>query len=323
MGKNRLCIIGVYFGKLPKYFSLWLKSAENNPTIDFFLVTDDNVPNLPENVCCIKMNIKQVKARAEAALGFDVSLDKPYKCCDFKVIYGIMFADYVGQYDYWGHCDFDLIFGDLQYFFDKYDLYSYDRFLALGHLSMYRNTEEVNCRYMCEGGSADYKTVFTNERNFIFDEIPGMTAIYLKNQFPFFVKNIFADIASVHHRYRIIQDYNLDEKIKNYKRQIFYWENGKIYRDYFVNKKLYRDEYIYIHFKKRPNFEIVFDVDSVESFYITNIGFFPKEKQTNIYDVKRLNTYRGALYEKLERKIYLLRNKITRRIKMIRKETGM
>ena len=31
-----------YFGKFPNYFSLWLQSCRNNPTIDWLLFTDSN-----------------------------------------------------------------------------------------------------------------------------------------------------------------------------------------------------------------------------------------------------------------------------------------
>ena len=90
------------------------------------------------------MTLVKMKTLAQNVLGFDVCLDRPYKCCDFKPIYGLIFKEYVSEYEYWGHCDFDLIFGDLQSFFDRYDLYKYDRFIPLGHLSLYRNTDEVN-----------------------------------------------------------------------------------------------------------------------------------------------------------------------------------
>ena len=40
MKKYSICIVGVYFGKLPKYFNLWLKSCENNSDIDFLIIGD-------------------------------------------------------------------------------------------------------------------------------------------------------------------------------------------------------------------------------------------------------------------------------------------
>ena len=39
---NKTVIIGVYFGKFPEYFDLWLKSAEYNRNVDFLIFTDYN-----------------------------------------------------------------------------------------------------------------------------------------------------------------------------------------------------------------------------------------------------------------------------------------
>ena len=245
---NDICVIGVYFGKLPEYFPLWLKSCSRNLSVDFLIFTDQTVDQLPENVHCHPMCLPEIKQRAENVLGFPVCLEKPYKCCDFKPLYGLIFRDYISEYQYWGHCDFDMIFGDLQCFFTEYGVRSYDRFLPLGHLSFYRNTEEVNNRFRCTGGLVDYQTVYTSDKNFAFDEIPGMTKIYLENYFSIFTKRIFADIASVYRRYRIIEEYTLDEKAENYPHQIFYWEKGKVYRAYYKENQLYTEEYIYIHF---------------------------------------------------------------------------
>ena len=141
---NKLCVIGVYFGNLPNYFSLFLKSCQFNKTIDFYFFTDSVESKEMGNIFFVNMKLEEVRARASEVLGFDAVLSRPYKCCDYKILYGEIFKDYVGKYDYWGHCDFDLIFGDLQSFFDQYQLYDYDRFLTRGHLAMYKNTKEID-----------------------------------------------------------------------------------------------------------------------------------------------------------------------------------
>jgi hypothetical protein len=247
------------------------------------------------------MSLKQMKDLAQKALAMQISLNRPYKCCDFKSVYGLIFKDYINGYDYWGHCDFDLIFGDLSAYFEKYNLKNYDRFLALGHLSLYKNTDVINHRYKCKGGKVDYVSAFQKEPSAVFDEMPGMTAIYLFNDFPFFTKNVFADIASVYKRYRIIEKYSLDEKKKNYKYQVFYWEEGKVYRAYYNKGVIYTEEYMYIHFKKRPNFAVNFDVNKTQGFYITNRGFVVKDGPVTLKSIKKNNPFRGRAYELCER----------------------
>ena len=48
---NKTVIIGVYFGKFPEYFDLWLKSAEYNRNVDFLIFTDQKM----------KVNIQNIK----------------------------------------------------------------------------------------------------------------------------------------------------------------------------------------------------------------------------------------------------------------------
>lgn len=40
MDNKKICIISVYFGKLPTWIDVWLRSVELNEDIDFLLVTE-------------------------------------------------------------------------------------------------------------------------------------------------------------------------------------------------------------------------------------------------------------------------------------------
>ena len=40
---NDICIIGIYFGKFENYFDLWIDSTVKNTSIDFLIVTDQNI----------------------------------------------------------------------------------------------------------------------------------------------------------------------------------------------------------------------------------------------------------------------------------------
>lgn len=49
--KFKVAIILPYFGKLPNYFQLWIKSAEMNKDFDFLIFTDNtNVYTCSENI---------------------------------------------------------------------------------------------------------------------------------------------------------------------------------------------------------------------------------------------------------------------------------
>jgi len=75
-----------YMGKQPWYFTYFLHSCRYNPTVDFLIFADNNVPNpeLPSNAMIIPFSIDRFKADATKAIGFDVDVDSSYKLCNFK-----------------------------------------------------------------------------------------------------------------------------------------------------------------------------------------------------------------------------------------------
>lgn len=314
--KQKKCIIGVYFGTVPNYFQLWLRSCEYNKDVSFYFFTDVDASSyvIPKNVQWINYSLEQMRRRASEVLGFEAALYSPYKCCDFKPLYGQIFYEYIEEFDYWGHCDFDLIWGDLSYYFDLYKISNYEKFLTLGHLSLYKNTYENNERYKLDGSACgDYISVFSKEKHRAFDEELGMALIFDKNNIPTFKDRIFADISDTYKRYRCAR------KDKNYKYQVFFWRNGKVYRAYFENGMIYEEEFIYIHFQKRGFLPVHDGCDSAEGFFITNTGFYPLETIT-LDIIKKYNPYKSFLFEKMEKLINRLRKRwIPRLIRGIRK----
>lgn len=229
-----------------------------------------------------------------------ISLEKPYKLCDFKEIYGIIFEDYIKNYDYWGECDFDVVFGDLRYFTDKYQIQKYDKFLNRGHLSLYKNTEKVNNYYKLKGSkTGNYEQVFTSPKNFAFDETYGINKIYEKNNFPFFQKRIYGDIDT---RYKRFKQSIRSEEEKNYDYQVYYWNNGHVYRAFLYKKQIQIEELAYIHLQKRKFDDLNFNIVLSNSFYISNKGFINKENKNipTIKDIKYYNEYNGKIYELIE-----------------------
>ena len=295
--KQKICVLGVYFGTLPNYFQLWLRSCEHNKGVTFYLFTDadSSAYVIPTNVRWISYSIDQMREKASEVLEFEAALFEPYKCCDFKPMYGKIFAEYISKFDYWGHCDFDLIWGDLPYYFDLHRINDYEKFLPLGHLSLYKNTDETNARYRLDGSRCgDYILVFSNEEHRAFDEEGGMGAIFDKHNISIFKERIFADISDTYKRYRCAR------KDKNYKFQVFFWREGKTYRAYWENGEIHEEEFIYIHFQKRGYLPVYGDCGNSVGFFITNTGFYPLERIT-LDIIKKYNPSRSVLFEKIEK----------------------
>lgn len=295
--KQSICIIGIYFGKLPSYFPIWLKSAEYNRTIDFLLFTDQEIGDVPSNVRVVNTTLEKIRVLATSTLGYPISLEKPYKLCDFRPAYGEIFHEYIGGYDYWGHCDFDMIFGDIRSFLAKHHIEKYDKFLDHGHLSLYRNTIENNHRYVMPGSKCgNFDTVFSSSHNFAFDEDSGIGSVFLKNRFPLFDQYIYADISKIHKRYTLARTQN------NYDYQCFLWSDGRTIRKYIDQEgNVLEDEFIYIHFKERG--QLPYDKDCLlsDSFLITYHGFVHMPAINDATQlIQKYNPYPGWLVEKIE-----------------------
>ena len=68
--KQKICVIGTYFGTLPNYFHLWLRSCEYNKDITFYLFTDadSSAYVIPPNVRWIAYSVEQMREKASEVL---------------------------------------------------------------------------------------------------------------------------------------------------------------------------------------------------------------------------------------------------------------
>ena len=89
------------------------------------------------------MTFDEMKARIARHIDYDFICDTPYKACDYILLYGLIFRDYLEDYEFWGHCDPDVIWGDMSKFITPEIMDKYGRIYRLGHLQMFRNTEKV------------------------------------------------------------------------------------------------------------------------------------------------------------------------------------
>ncbi len=169
-----LALITCYIGKLPWYFDYFVHSCAYNPSITFLIITDDQdyKKPIPPNIKMIFRSLGQISMLASEKLGFDVNIEYGYKLCDFKPAYGLIFKELLQGFDFWGHCDIDIIFGDIREFItdellDKYDLISVRHDWLSGCFLLYRNTVKLNTLFL---NSRDHKKVFTSPKHYCFDE---------------------------------------------------------------------------------------------------------------------------------------------------------
>ena len=288
----RMIMISCYFGTLPDYFPLFLRSVSMNPTVDLLIVTDGTVKDPPPNVRVFWCTFEEVRERIAAVVEFPIVLDKPYKLCDYRPVWPLAFRDLLEGYDFWGHCDLDMLCGDIRRFLPDEVLATHDRIYQSGHLCFYRNTDEVAQRYRLDGG-VDYRTVFTSPDSFAFDEFAGMGNIYSKHGFPAYCSRDHVDITYRRVRFTRTDFHVPAEELptNNYRHQVFYWEKGKVYRAYLKDGQIFQEEFNYIHFsgRKMPNNGVKEDQ---QAFFITSSGFWAKTGPITKADLLRYEPYR-------------------------------
>lgn len=173
---HSIIVIHPYFGNFPDMFPFWLESCKMNKTVDFLIVTDQEISIDSPNIIVYNSNLQEVKSKIENICGFPVWLEKPYKLCDFRPLFGCIFDSYTKKYDFWGYCDCDLIFGDIRHFLSNDVLNNYDYILGWGHFHVQRTIDQKfegvwkSARGLWK--NIGWKEVFQSENNEWFDELP-------------------------------------------------------------------------------------------------------------------------------------------------------
>lgn len=209
-----LAIIFCYFGEFPWYFRFFLHSCGfKNTNVSFIIFSDQNPPEKkPGNVKFIFMDIEQFKVLASKKLNINVSFKIPYKLCDFKPAFGLIFEEYLTQYEFWGQGDIDVIYGNIRSFMTdellaEHDILSVRHDYVTGCLSIFRNVPEVNNLFKW---SRDYEFVFGSSRHFCFDECNFMYDAIADGQS---ILQIDSEIESFTH---VVRKHQQDGKIKAY-----------------------------------------------------------------------------------------------------------
>lgn len=169
-----IAVLTCWYGNYPWYFPYYVHSCSFNPTVHFYIITDnlEEIPNKPSNLIIIHKTLEEIKRKASKKLGFSVNIDYPYKLCDFKPAYGFIFSELIDGYEFWGQSDLDIIYGNIRDFLTEVLLNDFD-FISVRHdyttgcFALYRNSPIMNSFFM---RSKDFKLVLSNPEHYCFDE---------------------------------------------------------------------------------------------------------------------------------------------------------
>lgn len=260
-----ICFVVVYFGKWPIWFPAFLHSCKNNPTVNWIFFTDCGSPaHHSPNVVFYNKTLSQMRELIKKKFGKESILEDAYKVCDYKSAFGMLFEDYLKDFDFWGHCDVDIIWGDIRKYtteeiLDKHDIFSTRKGRMSGHFSLFRNTVSINQLFRQSSEFAEVRQQVVCRG---FDE-EGMTRLIaqlaqagsIRVYWPKFLQN-YADPKT-----------DTPSKLPQYINKYF-WEKGKLFDCTGESAA----EILYLHFmtwkKTLTGCEFSYGADP-EKFYIS------------------------------------------------------
>jgi hypothetical protein len=275
---NNIAIIIPYFGTLPNWFNLFLISASKTKVISFILFTDDKTEyNYPSNFNVNYCSFSEISTLFKNTLGESIYLANPYKLCDYKPTYGKVFEKYLKGYDFWGHSDIDIIFGDIDKYLMKINYQNFDRVFSYGHFSIYKNINRINNAFNIKLNKdtpkffdIDYVKKTSYPCN--FDEV-GMNIIIKESGFSFYEGSYCANVNSNFLKYRLGSgEYECDSFLA--------YVNSSVYEFKIKEGIIETKEYMYFHLQNRGVINQNSDIKN--DFVISHKGFLPYDKNNHI-----------------------------------------
>lgn len=287
---SKITLILPYFGnKFPTTFPLLLDSMKKNIDIQFLIFTNikDEIleANNASNISIEYTTLANIRKLASSKLNINVNLYTPYKLCDLRPFYGIVFEDYLKKSEWWGYFDSDIIFGNLNSFIKNDVFQQYDRIFTHGHLTFYRNNRDVNnvvLHDFSDPAMPDYKRVLTDKETYGFDEWG-------------FGKNKGRGISWEIDKTKVLEQYdNLNlfadilpgkfnfETTANQKFKYFIYDKGNLFATRENNSIV---NLLYAHFQKRPM--IYQNIDLSHKIYIFSNYFTNDQKYKNSKEEKK------------------------------------
>ncbi len=261
-----------HFGQRPAYFPLVLRSMAANPDVSWILLTEKPVNDPPPNVAVQLCTFDDLAKRIQSFFDFQISLERPYKLCDFRPAFGEIFADELAGYDFWGHSDLDVIFGRIRDHLPA-AAFQADKILFNGNFSLYRNNPETAGWYRHGIGKVDYRDAMTNPAAMHFDEWAGIYYIVEDLGVPAWHEDVIFDISFRRYRTRAEAPPGRDPRR-------YAWEDGEICEYRLVRGRPVRRTALLIHLQKRVLRAPATNVLGAERYWILPNRFTVQDRVT-------------------------------------------
>ena len=279
--RKKACFVVPYFGTLPEYFDIFLRTCRQNEDFDWLIITNDDTSHpYPPNVHVQYTTFETFRNRVQTHFNFTIALPRAYKICDFRAAFGEIFTEELHEYRFWGHCDLDQYFGKINHFVTENVLNEYDKILCLGHFTLFRNTPYINGLYKKSdrGNGQNFEDAFSTEAHWIFDEWPtnGSTSsnrIFKQEGVKTWVcPQCFCDLQPFRSLFcRTLFNFETeswtDDMVKS---EIYIWKNGLLWRCYLKGSRLKAEEILYVHVRQRKMLQVEYDATKTCFFIVPN-----------------------------------------------------
>jgi len=155
-----IIVFADYFGRWPQWFDMYVESCRYNSTVNWCIHTDCTPPvNLPDNIKIIYITFAEYCAKVSDTLGVRFQPVHPYNICDVRPMLGVIHADQIAGYDYFGWSDIDVIYGDIRSIYNdsvlSYNVVSAHGHTCSGHLTLIKNELWLKNAYLHINGWRD------------------------------------------------------------------------------------------------------------------------------------------------------------------------
>lgn len=160
------------FGELYPWAQQYLDNIAQVKGYDWKIFTPHNL-KVGKNTEVIKMDLAEWDRRVLKATGIDpknyIDGKAPHKnLTDYYPAYGDILKDFTKGYKFWGHTNWDCVYGQLGDFFPQdFEIFADESNEINGTLTLYKNKKEINELYKQVQG---WEQAFTDHKLFGFDE---------------------------------------------------------------------------------------------------------------------------------------------------------
>lgn len=303
--KYSIALIIPYFGKWPQWIDLFWYSCKQNSDIHFFVFTDclDNMFS-SKNITISYISYESYKDLVSSKLKISFTAPNPYKLCDLKPFLGYIHQDILKEFDFYGFCDLDLVFGNIREIIrddilEKFEVISTHRDRVSGHFALFKNNAwNLNMPFKIKGWQSkleNHKRISVDERYLASVYIPFLERLILLKKLlkrivgieqvlrvNFFLLNIYKKSSFFKKKRLLFEEFYttpftpvpwIDGSIYNKQPSIWHYKDGRV-----NNTKDKELNFLYLHFMNFKDSK--FRIDKVQlwqnGFYNINIDDFEK-----------------------------------------------